>query len=135
MTLTMILVDYYGRDHRGSNYNLADRNGGYKTEYSHHSNDGNGSRHESRRSEFREEVRGSPPPLPPVNNTLPVRESYSRSASRSSRREYTDGGFRSSSRGPDFRDEHLLRPTPEIDDRYRSGGSRSVRIERREEVH
>lgn len=61
-----------------------------------------------------------------------TRESYSRSASRQSRREFSDGPdgfyqteFRSSSRGPgefrrsasrgpdfrsDFRDEHLLRP-------------------------
>lgn len=122
--------NYYGRDHRGSNYNLNDRNGGYKTEYSHHSNDGNGSRHESRRSEFREETRGSPPP---ITTTVPITQSYSRSASRSSRREYSSGGdYRSSSRGPEFRDEHLLRPAPQIDDYHRSGSSRSVRIEREE---
>jgi hypothetical protein len=70
----------------------------------------------------------------PITTTIPVtttRESYSRSASRSSRREFSDGPngyyhsevrsssrgpgeFRSASRGPDFRSDfksdNLLRP-------------------------
>lgn len=105
----VIAGGYYRSESRGGDY----RNGG----------------HDSR---FRSDFSSSNNNLAaPVTTTIPVtqtRESYSRSASRSSRREFTDGpngyyssevrsssrgpgDFRSSSRGPgDYRSETLLRP-------------------------
>ncbi|CAD5229009.1 unnamed protein product [Bursaphelenchus okinawaensis] len=132
-------------DYRGSSYALNEpHNNGYNNEYVHHSRDGSGTHHESRRSAFREEFKGTPPPPPQLS--VPVTESYSRSASRSSRREYSSSGadYRAASpfREPlrsSFRnsnDDHFLRPAPELgDSRSRSGSSRSVRITRKEEVH
>lgn len=106
----MILGGYYRSDSRGAASDF--RNG-----------------HESR---FRSGFSSSNNNLSvPVTTTIPVttsRESYSRSASRSSRREYSDGPngyyqsevrsssrgpgeFRSASRGPsDFKTDNLLRP-------------------------
>jgi len=117
----------------------------------------NGGSHESRRNEFSSTNN--------LTTNVPVtqtRESYSRSASRSSRREFQDGPngyysefrsssrgpgdyrsssrgpgeFRSSSRGPDYfrsTGEHLLRPEPEIGERSASRASaRSVRVHREE---
>ncbi|CAD5234805.1 unnamed protein product [Bursaphelenchus xylophilus] len=131
-------------DYHGSAYNQSDAHrNGFNNEFTHHSRDGSGSHHESRRSAFREEFRGSTPP-PLVTHSVPITESYSRSASRSSKREYSSSGadyrapsplepLRSSFRRPG--DEHFLRPSAELGDRSRSGSSRSVRISRREEVH
>ncbi|KAI6243704.1 hypothetical protein M3Y99_00033500 [Aphelenchoides fujianensis] len=107
--------------------------------------------------------RTEPLPPAPVTTTIPVqqtRESYSRSASRSSRREWHDspgGGYwtetRSASRGPgDFRsesrlgggggdfdrererrtDENLLRPAPEFNEHERSASRASSRSVRME---
>ncbi|KAI6205896.1 Hsp-43 [Aphelenchoides besseyi] len=133
---------YYRSESRGAN--------GYRDNYATQ-DVRNGGRYDSYgdRADYR-----STPPTAPVTTTIPVqttRESYSRSASRSSHREYSDGpnGYfvetRSASRGPgDFRsqsrsgdyhrDENLLRPEPELGERSTSRASgRSVRIERREQ--